>query len=580
LSRSRARRLVSILLGLVSAATPVPSAGATTKAGAEGDAPYLAQLRVRTDFDGGEDAIRALVTQPDGRLVAGGEARLSHVPHFALARYLPDGSLDPSFGDHGRVTTPIGTMSGANAVALQADGRLVVAGCSEAAANQGCDFTVARYRSDGRLDRSFGRDGIATTSVGLGSDIPRAAIIQPDGRLVVAGETPDFGGSFAVVRYEPDGRLDPTFGRDGVVISDIAYGHDVVEGLLDQPDGKVIAVGRAGSDGFLAMARYRTDGTLDPTFGDGGVVKVPAFGAFDSVLQPDGRILVGGGAAGYQPAGFVARFLPDGSFDASFGDGGHVTTLIGVQTLFRALMLQPNGKIIAAGTANKGGDFRFAVARYTPDGSLDPSFGPVDASLTDFTVGTDEAYAVTIDGFGRIVTGGVAGFADGRSNGDFALVGLGLPVPVPVPSSPAPVASPSVNSILGSGPAPGLPATGSLPISRPTTNRPGPSVTPVRPRPATAHPAPSMAGETPPPSGPPSAPSGVGSAPAPEARPDQELEVLARLQLSAARNSRPLSERLPAAPVALAIVAVALAALGTAGVAYRRPAEVRLPRRG
>jgi uncharacterized delta-60 repeat protein len=285
--------------------------------------------KVTTDF-GGTDAATALILQPDGKLVAAGFSRIGiggvPVEDFALARYQPDGSLDASFGVGGKVTTDFGESSDlANALVLQPDGKLVVAGVAGGTGVSGFfDFALARYRPDGSLDASFGMGGKVTTDLG-GGDEAFALVLQPDGKLVVAGSTGVSTNAVALARYLPDGSLDPTFGTDGKVIDIEDAGE--ARALVLQPDGKLVAAGfsQVGPDfGDFALARYRPDGSLDPTF----------------------------------------------------GVGGKVTTDFGDQDFAFALVLQSDGKLVAAGTSqslNVPDDF--ALARYLLDGSLDPTFG-------------------------------------------------------------------------------------------------------------------------------------------------------------------------------------------------------------
>jgi uncharacterized delta-60 repeat protein len=311
---------------------------------------------VTTDF-GGNDFAWALVLQPDGKLVAAGSAGPAGAADFALARYLPDGRPDPTFGMGGRVTTDFGaSVDEAFALVLQPDGKLVTAGLSVDGGT--FDGALARYLPDGRLDPTFGTGGKVTTDLG-GDERFSALVLQPDGKLVAAGTV--------LARYLPDGQLDPSFGTGGTVTPGGAA-------LILQPDGKLVVAGSAGAFGdtnFLLM-RYLPDGRLDPTFGMGGTVTTD-FGrfalAFALVLQPDGK-LVAAGEGDFA----LARYLPDGQLDPSFGTGGMVTTDVG--GLPFALVLQPDGTLVAAGFA---GGYNFGLVRYLPDGSLDATFGPVNA---------------------------------------------------------------------------------------------------------------------------------------------------------------------------------------------------------
>ena len=351
---------------------------------------------VITDFGFGSVA-NALVLQPDGKLVAAGFIGFfasdgSSRTNVALARYLPDGTLDPTFGTGGKVITDVGTDSDARALVLRPDGKLVVAGCI--ACVQFGDFALARYLSDGSLDTTFGVGGIVTTdfSDDGGDDFESAfaLVLQPDGKLIAAGNSDDpvtFATRFALARYLPDGSLDATFGVGGKVTTD--FGGPWASALILQPDGKLIA-GGPGYSGIccferFALARYLPDGSLDATFGVGGKVTTDFGGQGLStvvnafVLQPDGKLVAAGaGSDNCCTQRFaLARLLLDGTLDATFGVGGIVTTDFPPTAGFgtsqaRALVLQPDGKLVAAGVVD-GEDF--GLARYRPDGTLDPAFG-------------------------------------------------------------------------------------------------------------------------------------------------------------------------------------------------------------
>jgi uncharacterized delta-60 repeat protein len=262
----------------------------------------------------------------------------------------------------------------------------------------------------GPLDHSFGGgDGVVTTAVGprFSNETALAMVAQPDGRLVVGGVVGTgsgerTGGDFLVVRYLPDGRLDPVFGGDGIVTTDIVPGPDEefdqgdeVYALALQPDGKIVAAGTAqAADGFdaFAVVRYLPDGSLDAGFGDGGVVTThvstegPESVAHNQAravaLQPDGRIVVVG--AETHEGWAVARYLPDGSLDPSFsGDGTQITSFLGEDDSSDrggayAVVVEPDGGIVVAGAApDPSGsyfDSVFGLARYLPDGTLDPGF--------------------------------------------------------------------------------------------------------------------------------------------------------------------------------------------------------------
>ncbi len=241
----------------------------------------------------------AMALQRDGKIVTAGDAVVRGVVRFALARYRTDGTLDPSFGGNGKVTTRIGpSVDVATSVAIQRDGRIVAAGASST--GTGYDFALARYDSTGRLDPTFGVKGRVTTDFGHGEDVAFDLAILPDGRVVVCGLAATTGNdAFALARYRPDGTLDPTFGRHGKKITTFPDNAEAT-GLAIQSDGKIVVAGSNGDQEYysqFALARYRPNGALDLTFGQGGRVltDLGGFGvASDLALQPDGKLVVAG----------------------------------------------------------------------------------------------------------------------------------------------------------------------------------------------------------------------------------------------------------------------------------------------
>jgi uncharacterized delta-60 repeat protein len=385
---------------------------------------------VLTDFGpDGPTLASGVALQPDGKIVAAGYTNsrgISALLDFALARYNPDGSLDSSFGAGGKVVTVFGAWisSAASAVALQPDGKIVAAGFSSASAG-GEGFALVRYNPDGSLDASFGNGGKVLTDFAPGSrDVATALALQPDGQIVAAGWS-DASGSqdFALTRYTPDGSLDVTFGTDGKLLTDFGYAtSDATFGIALQSDGKIIAAGGSVADYRFAfsLARYNPDGSLDASFGNGGKVLTdfaPGTGeaAYGVALQPDGRIVAAGfsNASGSQEFA-LARYHPDGTLDASFGTGGKVQTdFPAFSEAARAVAVAPDGKIVAAGEGDG-----FALARYNPDGNLDGSFGTAGLVVTDLGSAGGLALALALQSDGKIVAAG-GSYSDGTSH--FAL---------------------------------------------------------------------------------------------------------------------------------------------------------------
>jgi uncharacterized delta-60 repeat protein len=220
-----------------------------------------------------------------------------------LARYNADGSLDASFGTGGWVTTDFGLIDIAESLTMQADGKVLVAGYSVQAVGFDADFAIARYNPDGSLDPTFGTGGRATTDFGSVEDYATGIGVRADGTVVVAGYSYQAGTGydFAVARYNPDGTLDASFDIDGRVTTDFGSADDYGYAVAVQPDGKVVVPGQrfqAGTGSDLALARYNADGSLDSEFGTGGRVLVdlesPDEWAGGAAVQPDGNIVVAG----------------------------------------------------------------------------------------------------------------------------------------------------------------------------------------------------------------------------------------------------------------------------------------------
>ncbi len=351
-------------------------------------ARYLPDGRLDPRFGAGglvevrgvDNVVRSGLLQPDGRMVVAGVSTASGQQDFFLARFRRDGTPDPTFGSTGRVLTDVGPVRDdldfGEAVLRQSDGKLIVVGQTRGR-HPHRDFAVLRYTRVGRLDRRFGTRGIVRTDVGGRSDEwAEAVATQPDGKILVGGGILAKGSAeFALVRYRPDGRLDPGFGNRGVVLTDVGSGFGEIRALKLMPDRKIVAVGRAqaGTGYSAVIVRYRPDGRLDRTFGGDGKVITPvafarAAGGLAAVLQRDGKLVLAGGNG---ERFLLARYLGNGDLDLGFGDQGFATPgpTAGREEAASAVVLQRDGKIVIAGTsgpsAGAEGASDFAIARYT-----------------------------------------------------------------------------------------------------------------------------------------------------------------------------------------------------------------------
>ena len=366
------------------------------------------------------DWANAIEIQTDGKIVVAG-IDTGGLSSF-VTRYHPDGTLDTTFGGTGTIFSAVnGTM----ALTIQPDGKIIVAGGQPVGTHY--DISVARYNPDGTPDTGFGNNGASITAVSnVYDDIARAVCIQSDGKIVVAGYLSDTGlgydmhspnYDFALVRYQANGKLDTTFGNKGKVITDIGINrHDDARGIGIQSDGKIVVAGwsinnpdTANPNNDFALVRYNHNGTLDTTFGSGGKVVSELGSTRDEanalVIQANGRIVLAGGSYG---ADFtVARYATNGDLDMSFGlNGIAITPIGGGSDWVTALRLRPDGKIVAAGISETGGNFDFALARYNEDGNLDANFGNGGTVISDLGSQFDEAYALALQSDGKAVVAG------------------------------------------------------------------------------------------------------------------------------------------------------------------------------
>jgi uncharacterized delta-60 repeat protein len=405
------RRPLVLLTGLAAAGVLAASLPA---ARGDLDPTFGSGGKVTTDFGGNESAW-GLAVQSDGKaVVAGTRFDPGSSDDFVLARYSASGALDPTFDGDGKVTTDFGGRSdGADDVAIQADGKIVAAGSGFPAQIRPLDFALARYNRDGTLDGTFGDGGkVLTTFEPNSIDRANAVVIQPDGKIVAAGSTRR-GGEFAVARYLPNGSLDASFGEDGLVVTPISAG--IVFDLAVQPDGKLVAAGWSNPGGFdIAMARYNPDGSLDSSFDGDGMVVASSFRpastyASHVFVQRDGKILTGGSG--------LARFNPDGTVDRSFGAGGRAVTDVG---LLKPL-LQPDGKILAAGSTSAPGNFSdFAVVRLTTAGRIDSTYGRNGRVVTNFRPQDDATDAALLPN-GKLIVSGYTSQVPFEAPADFAV---------------------------------------------------------------------------------------------------------------------------------------------------------------
>lgn len=436
--RPRRVRLALLLVGALAAglACAVNVGRGAPRAG-DLDTSFGTSGRVATSFGRDRDVgVRALAIQPDGKILAGGSAGVKGSFDFALVRYSSDGTLDATFGPakDGRTVTDFGGGDDrVDSFLVLPDGKILAGG--HVAGETPEEFGLARYLPNGDLDESFGTKGKVTTDFCGGNDGIHSMKLLPSGKILAAGTGMRCGArlrSFALVRYNPDGSLDTTFGpdRDGKVAVNFADNRDDRGREMDiQPDGKVVVVGWStpgtNSKGTFALARFDSDGNIDRTFGRGdgkvvGLLPGDADPNWSVVIQYDGMILVGGSVKfGDTQSSVLARYSRDGVLDADFGIHGMVILRAGgLDSDFARIKLQPDGKIVAAGGAGPKRGKDFALMRFLVNGTPDPTFATAGLALTDF--GDSEwAFDMVIQPDGKILSVGesVSQFALARHGG-------------------------------------------------------------------------------------------------------------------------------------------------------------------
>ena len=394
-TRTWATRTLLLLALLLAPAAPAVALPGDLDPGFDGEGK-------KTFGYGGYDSAEDALVRPDGKIVLAGFGNAN--VDFAVTQLNPDGSFDRSFDGDGTAGVDFGGTDQAYAVELQPDGKIVVGGMT----GTNVDMAVARLNRDGSLDATFdpgGPDGPGKWTFDHGgNDYVQDLLVQPDGKIVLAGYGRSPKTDFVVTRINPDGSPDGSFDGDGTSGADFG---DFDQGFAAalQPDGKILVAGRTYANFDVAIARFNSDGSLDDTF-DGEGRKTFGYGGTDFakavLVQPDRRIVL----AGYGNANTdfaVTRLNPDGSFDTSLDGDGTSDTDFGGSDKGAAAALQSNGKVVVVGYTEAGEDL--AVMRLQPGGSLDTTFS-FDGKTT-VNLGSDEgAHAVALQPDGRIVLAG------------------------------------------------------------------------------------------------------------------------------------------------------------------------------
>lgn len=384
-----------------------------------------------------QEVATAVAIQSDGKiLVAGSSQNQNFSKNFLIARFNANGSTDTSWNNTGVVLTDVGGSNsddGASAIAIQpgtatTPDLIVVAGTAHNLQTGISTFAVTRYTFAGALDTTFDSDGKVTTSI-TGLDSASALAVQSPNtiffrKIIVVGTSSTLTtAQFSIVRYNGDGSLDTSFDSDGKVTTLIGQSCGA-NGLALLAASKFAVVGTAfnsSGEGDFGIARYNSDGSLDSSFDGDGKRSDDSdlFGGANAVaIQIDQKIVVAGGCEVNNNNGFaVARYNPDGTLDPSFdGDGRVITTVNFFNDSAEAAAIQSDGKIVAAGTSDGAGGGQvthMAAVRYNTDGSLDASFG--NGGKAVISVGQEDgAQGVAIQPDGKIILGGYVSLAGGE----------------------------------------------------------------------------------------------------------------------------------------------------------------------
>lgn len=390
--------------------------------------------KVVTDL-GGDDLIWSVNVQSDGKILAAGRFYSVANPisaDFALVRYNTNGSLDNTFGNGGIVITDIDSSEMGKAVLVQLDGKIVVVGDI---INQ--DFVLVRYNTDGSFDNSFGVGGKVISDITGTNGFATSAVLQSDGKILVTGSIRPNGiyGDIVLIRYKTNGSLDSTFDGDGIQTKDIGD-YDLAHSVKVQQDGKIVVGGAATTGAYndFAVLRYNVNGSLDNTFGIGGM-QTTAVGNSEDVpyavdIQSDGKIV----AAGYTRTTpskndcAVVRYNTNGTLDNTFGNAGITITNVDSSCNPYAMRILSDGKILVAGWKKISNTREFILICYKTDGTPDSTFGNAGIVTTNI-LGNDYAYSLTIQNDEKIV---VAGYGNTNfANNDFVLARYNYNVIIP-----------------------------------------------------------------------------------------------------------------------------------------------------
>lgn len=390
---------------------------------------------VTTAIGNSGDVAKKVLVQSDGKILVVGESHMGNYDGFAIVKYNPDGSLDNTFNGNGKVTLHVGDNvydDNVTSAAIQSDGKIIVVGYSTL--NGQMRITLVRFNSNGTIDATFDTDGIVKTSLGTYNSYANSIKILSDGKILVAGYYPNDSGDdvFCILKYNTNGSLDNTFDVDGQVSTLVLDAENRANDLVVQSDGKILVVGQGvdpTNHHHLAIVRYNSNGSLDPSFDVDGKVITEIVGyegwAFSVEIQADGKILVAGRTMNSSDYDILlVRYNTDGTLDNTFnGNGIVIKDIDNSDNMAFSLSIQSDQKIVICGTvyAPITGVTDFIISRYNTDGSADDFFGNNGIVTTDIGGTLDGAISCTIQNDGKILVTGYTNLSSTTYNFDFAL---------------------------------------------------------------------------------------------------------------------------------------------------------------
>lgn len=315
-------------------------------------------------------------------------------------------------------------IDNAYGIAVQPDGKILVAGASFNGKDQ--DAVLLRFFPDGTLDTRFGFGGVATYDSKKGDDKAYSLAVWWDGRIFLSGETSNGKDSdFALWRFSSDGKLDRKYGVNGVARADFGKGDDVALSMVLQPDGKIILGGTAlgKDDKDFAMAKFIREGAPDISFGQNGMMitslqdiqaRPGDESGYGIITLPDGRIIqVGSSEIGGQSVMSLLRYFGDGRLDKKFGKKGAVfPSFPGMQTFAYGTALDSQQRLVVIGSVKKDNKRDLVILRILSNGDIDTEFGDYGKTVIPLPGTANVLYGIAFDDKKRIVVGGGIGSAD------------------------------------------------------------------------------------------------------------------------------------------------------------------------